>query len=276
MKPGGLAKHPAGRPSQADGAAVVGTGGDDRSAEAARYLERLLTEGHERMEGDVCTICYLYVELPMSKCHSKINVCCMKRVCNGCDMAVKQRGIGGLCEFCRTPFANDDASKLAMVQKRVDKGDAEAIKFLGETYYHGGLGLAKDVPRAIELYTKAAELGSLDAHLYLGDSYYYGKSVEEDKPRCVHHWQQAAMKGDVLSRNNLGSVEVVGGNFQLAVQHWLISAKMGNENSLNGIKDMFKEGHATKAHYAEALLGYQNAVEGMKSHQREEAKRLGD
>ena len=55
----------------------------------------------------------------------------------------------------------------------------------------------------------------------------------------------------------------------------MISAKMGYEMSLNSIKKRFKEGHATKAQYAEALLGYRDAVEEMKSPQREEAKRLG-
>ena len=55
----------------------------------------------------------------------------------------------------------------------------------------------------------------------------------------------------------------------------MISAKMGYEESLNGIKLMFKEGLATKAQYAEALVGYRDAVEEMKSPQREEAKRVG-
>ena len=38
---------------------------------------------------------------------------------------------------------------------------------------------------------------------------------------------------------------------------------------------MFMRGDATKAHYAEALKGYQDAVEEMKSHDRDEVKRLG-
>ena len=83
------------------------------------------------------------------------------------------------------------------------------------------------------------------------------------------------MKGDVPSRHMLGVVEFNEGNYELAVQHLMISAKMGYEGSLNGIKDMFKDGHATKAQYAEALLGYRDAVEEMKSPQREEAKLLG-
>ena len=65
------------------------------------------------------------------------------------------------------------------------------------------------------------------------------------------------------------------GTYDLAVQHWMISAKMGYEPSLNSVKVMFMGGHATKVQYAEALMGYRDAVEEMKSPQREEAKRLG-
>ncbi|EJK51087.1 hypothetical protein THAOC_29776, partial [Thalassiosira oceanica] len=57
----------AGTPSQDDG--VAAGGADDRSAEAATevaiYSERLLSEGHERWEGDRCPICFLFVGLPV-------------------------------------------------------------------------------------------------------------------------------------------------------------------------------------------------------------------
>ena len=164
---------------------------------------------------------------------------------------------------------------LAMIQKRVDKGDGEAINFLGVKYYHGQLGLAKDVPRAIELWTEAADLGSIDAHCQLGHVHYTGIGVKQDKSKGICHWQQAAMQGHVECRYNLGCAEYKAGNYKLALQHYMISAKMGYEKSLNCIKQMFKDGHATKAQYTEALLGYQDAVEEMKSPQREEAKKLG-
>jgi len=70
----------------------------------------------------------------------------------------------------------------------------------------------------------------------------------------------------------LGFLEYNNGNHELAVQHWMISAKLGCEQSLNVIKKMVMEGDATKAHYAEALGGYQNALKETKSPQREEAK----
>ncbi|EJK58604.1 hypothetical protein THAOC_21257, partial [Thalassiosira oceanica] len=172
-------------------AAIAKAGYDERSAEAARNLELLLAEGHERAEGHRCPICFLFVGLPMDK-HARMNICCMKLVCKGCELATHQRGLRG-CPFCRTPRPADDTSRLAMVQKRVDKGDAEAINFISYKHFHGGLGLAKDVPRAIELWTEAAELGSVDAHYMLGSMYYHGDGVEEDKPRGIRHWQEAAM-----------------------------------------------------------------------------------
>ena len=246
---------------------------EGRPTEPAGYLQ-LLDEGHERAEGDVCKICFLPILIPVGS-NSRMNVCCMKRVCNGCDFEADQRGIYNSCPFCRTSIPRDDASTLAMIQNRVDKGDASAINHLGGKYFYGGLGLAKNVTRAIELWTEAAELGSIDAHSHLGNRYYLGTGVKEDKPRGIHHWQQAAMKGDAESRHNLGAFEFGEENYELAVQHWMISAKMGCEESLNFIKGMFIKGHATKAQYAEALRGYQHAVEEMKSPQREEVKRIG-
>ena len=260
-----------------EAAAADNLAGSAESADlAARNLERaLMASGHERQEGDTCPICFLLIELPMGK-HSKMKVCCMKLVCNGCILAARQRGINDRCPFCRTPLLTDEASHLAMVQKRVDKGDAVAMHFLGDQYCHGRLGLTKDVPRAIELWTEAAELGSLYAYYQLGIAYYTGNDVEEDKPKSIRHLQHAAMKGHAQSRHQLGAVEFEAGNYNLAVQHLMISAKMGNEKSLNGIQEIFKIGQATKAQYAEALLGYRYAVEEMKSPQREEAKQPGD
>ncbi|EJK58553.1 hypothetical protein THAOC_21308, partial [Thalassiosira oceanica] len=129
---------------------------------AARNLERaLMSSGHDRPEEDRCPICFDLIELPTNK-HSSINACCMKRVCDGCILDARRRGMNGRCPFCRTTRPIDDASELAMIQKRVSKGDADAINHLGQKYFYGELGLTKDVPRAIELWTEAAELGSLD------------------------------------------------------------------------------------------------------------------
>ena len=60
----------------------------------------------------------------------------MKRVCDGCSLAIKKRGMAG-CAFCRTPLAKNHAESFRLVQARVDKKDTKAIKFVGDQYSSG-------------------------------------------------------------------------------------------------------------------------------------------
>ena len=234
--------------------------------------ERLFNQGHERPERGFCPICTLPIPWPMGG-HSSFNVCCMKLICKGCDWAAEKRGMHD-CPFCRTPYPGNDASKLAMIQARVEKKDPAAIHHLGQKYYYGELGLKKDLRKAVELWTEAAELGSLGALYHLGMVYYNGNGVQEDKAKGLEFFQKAAMQGDVGSRYNLGSYEIGKGNHDRAVRHFLISAKMGDEDSIENIKEYyFMAGIATEEQYAEALKGYQDAVEETKSHGRDEAMR---
>ncbi|EJK57297.1 hypothetical protein THAOC_22675, partial [Thalassiosira oceanica] len=81
--------------------------------------------------------------------------------------------------------------------------------------------MQKDMRKAVELYTEAAELGSIQALFDLGNAYNHGEG-----------------------------------------------------HSLQAIKEAFMGGIATKEQYTEALKGYQDAVEEMKSHDRDEASAL--
>ncbi|EJK45432.1 hypothetical protein THAOC_35954, partial [Thalassiosira oceanica] len=231
--------------------------------------EELMSSGHELHEGYTCPLCCLPITLPVGK-HSLFKSCCSKTVCNGCRLAAYQHGIGNTCPFCRTPTPDSNAAVLALIQKRVDARDPVATEFLADAYYSGKYGLEMDIPRAVELWMEAANLGNLSAHYMLGYWYYKGEGVKQDVSRGIRHWRHAAIQGHPQSRYILGSLEY-SGNHEVAVQHWMISAKMGYEGSLNRIKDMFMKGHATKAQYAEALRGYQNALEETRSPQREEA-----
>ena len=235
--------------------------------------EQLYKQGHERPEGDFCPICTLPIPIPTGQ-HSVFEVCCMKRVCDGCNIAAQNRGMHD-CAFCRTPVPDSDSHTLAMIQARAEKKDPEAISHLGSKYFFGFLGLQKDTRKAVDLYTEAAELGSVEALFNLGNMYYHGKGVHKDEAKGTEYHKKAAMQGNVHSRYNLGYYEVGKGGPDRAVEHFMISAKMGHKSSIEAIKKMFTMGLARKEQYAEALKGYQDAVEEMKSHDRDEAKRLG-
>mmetsp|Transcript_13604 Transcript_13604/g.32093 ORF Transcript_13604/g.32093 Transcript_13604/m.32093 type:complete len:280 (-) Transcript_13604:206-1045(-) len=232
----------------------------------------LMKKGRTRSEEDECPICSL--PLPLDRKQSSIQVCCMKRMCLGCNLAAHKRGIRG-CPFCRTPALTDDSKILAMIQKRVDAGDPVAMYFLGSQYQAGLLGLEKDVTRAVELYERAAELGVKEAHYNLGVLHARGTGVEKDVAKAFRHYEAAAMSGDVDARFNLGCLEKNAGNNDLALQHFLISAKLGCDGSLSNVKRLLMAGLATKADYAAALRGHQKAVEEMSSPNRAEAKALG-
>ncbi|EJK73263.1 hypothetical protein THAOC_05123 [Thalassiosira oceanica] len=234
--------------------------------------EQLYNQGLERPEGDFCPICTLPIPLPMDE-HSLFRACCMKRVCKGCHLAAKKRGMRD-CAFCRTTAGND-ADDLAMIQARAAKKDPEAILCLGQTYNHGNLGLQKDARKAVELYTEASELGSIQALSSLGYAYLYGDGVQQDKAKAVEFFAKAALQGHAESRYKLGCDEGRKGNFDRATRHFLISAKMGHMDSLEMVKNAFMSGFATKEQYTQALKGYQVAVEETKSHDRDEARRLG-
>ena len=236
--------------------------------------ERLYSQGHERPEAEFCPICTLPVPIPTVK-HSSFYECCVKMVCNGCLLAAMKMGINDKCPFCRTPRHKDDAEALSWIQARVGKKDPEAINFLGDQYSSNGwFGLKKDMSRAVELWTEAADLGSAGACFELGVVYYGGfcVAVERDEARGFSLLEKAAILGHPSARHNLGACECDLRNWDRAVRHFLISAKIGSALSLNNIKEVFKEGHATKSQYAEALKGYQDAIEEMKSPDREEAK----
>ncbi|EJK46011.1 hypothetical protein THAOC_35344 [Thalassiosira oceanica] len=217
--------------------------------------EKLYSQGHERPEGDFCPICTLPIAFPMAE-HSVIEWCCMKRICEGCNYAAQKRGMHD-CAFCRTPCPDNDADRLAMIMTRVRKKDPEAMNHLGDKYFYGRLGLQNDMRKAVEMYTEAAEL------------------VQQDEAKAVEFFTKAAVKGHSESRHNLGCYEEEKGNDDRALKHYLISAKMGDNDSIENIKQMFMAGFATKEQYAEASKGYQDAVEEMKSHDRDEAERLG-
>ncbi|EJK56138.1 hypothetical protein THAOC_24033 [Thalassiosira oceanica] len=246
--------------------------GDCKQRAAELKDEQLYGQGQERSEDDFCPICSLLIPLPMHE-HSGFFACCAKKACHGCGLAAQRRGMLESCPFCRTPDPKDNAPVLAQLQTRTDAKDPVATMFLASQYYYGSYGLEKDVPRAIELYTEAAEGGSAEAHAALGKMYYEGEGVEQNQSKGIGHWELAAMQGNVTARCSLGHHEFDEGNYERALRHYLISAKMGCDDSLKTIKNMFAAGLATREQYAGALRGYQVAVEEMKSPQRDEEAR---
>ena len=234
----------------------------------------LMKRGTTREEDDVCSVCQM--PLPIAVRESMLQPCCMKRVCNGCLLSARKSGIDNNgCPFCRAPFPGENEA-LEMVRKRATVDDPLAICFIGCQHGYGGFGFVKDAMGAIELCRRAASLGAKDAHYILAHLYREGSGeVVMDGKRSVEQFEKAAMQGHIFARFNLGVMEYEDGRKDIALQHFLISAKMGHEDSMGKVQQLFMEGAATKADYDEAQERYDAAVEEMSSPSREEAEKIG-
>jgi hypothetical protein len=163
-----------------------------------------------------------------------------------------------------------------MMEKRVDGNDSNAMFQLGIHYIHGKKGVTKDLDKTVELFHRAAELGSPNACYNLAIRYYrgdVGDGVIKDEMKAKQYYEKAAMAGCSDSRFQLGILDAT---VDRSIKHWLIAANGGNIEAVNEIKKAAVRGVATKDHYAQALRGYQQYLEEVRSAQRDRAAAYSD
>ena len=233
------------------------------------YDEKLFKE----VEPDECPICL--IPLPHAD-QTTTESCCGKRICNGCVYAMFRSEGKALCPFCRSPTQISEEEHMKRIKKLIKKGNPEAYFLLAGSYYDGDLGMPQDHQKARELCLKAGELGCAAAYCSLGQSYYDGRGVEVDKKKAKYYWELAAMGGLAEPRYNLGCMEVIAGNHQRAMKHWIITAKSGHEKALHNVKAGFVDGRfVAKDEYENTLRAYHGRHKEMKSDEREMAAASG-
>jgi TPR repeat protein len=199
--------------------------------------------------------------------NSSFHSCCSKIVCNGCRYANRKKG-GGVyrCPFCRELAPSDEEVKNKTME-RVKANDPAALCHMGLTCYNEG-----DNDTALKYLTKAAELEDIEAHYQLGVMYEYSRGVEEDMEKAVYHYEKAAIGGHPRARHNLGCLEEENGNADRAVKHFIIAANIGYPSSMKALWEHFKDGNITKKDLETTLRSHHDALNGMKSEQREAAE----
>ena len=222
-----------------------------------------------------CPICFL--RLPTMDSGRSYMTCCGKMICNGCRHADVYDNHGKIiadekCAFCRTSSPTTHEEVIKRLEKRMEVGDPYAFSLMGDAYFYGWYGLPQDSPKAVELWHKAGKFG----YANIGNAYYYGRGVERDEKMANHYYELAAMEGEVLARYNLGVSEYKAGNYDRALKHLLIAVRGGYTDSVKTIQRMYKNGHATKDHYTNALRSHQAYLNEIKSGQREKAAAFSD
>lgn len=217
-----------------------------------------------------CQICCL--PLPIDPSKSTLMSCCSKYICNGCHYANRKRekeaGLKNRCPYCRESKTKSEEEGLKRIMERVKKNDAVALRFMGNIRLD-----KRDYNGAFEYLTSAAALGDALAHFDLSFLYAEGEGIEKDKDKEVYHLEEAAIGGHPPARHNLAVVELKNSRFERAKKHLIIAANLGCNESLQELRQLYADGHASKEEYADALRACQAAVVATKSSEREEAER---
>jgi len=221
-----------------------------------------------------CPLCM--IRLPTLGSGQTYKACCGKIICSGCmyaDVCDHEGNVlADICPFCRSLPPHSEEEMIKRYEKRrVEMNDSLAIYNHGCDYAEGRYGLPRNITKALELWHRAAELGRADAYYSIANDYLDGRGVGVDMEKVAHYWELAAIRGHAYARHNLGCLEGELGNKDRAMKHFMIATKDGYSNSLNNIKRLYSEGHATKDDYAKALQLYQEYLEEIKSEQRDEA-----
>lgn len=137
---------------------------------------------------------------------------------------------------------------------------------------------------AFKFYHRAADLGSSGARRFLSIMYGnghnknivsvlsdYGLRVSNDEIKSKKYLELAAMAGCSLSRYTLVLDEIDAFRFDRALKHSLIASSCGNIIAVNTVRSFLREGVATRDQYAQALRGYQQYLNEVRSDQRDQA-----
>jgi len=221
-----------------------------------------------------CPICFL--RMPSLYSGQKYKTCCGKMICSGCIIANAKMDLDKqLCPFCRTPNSISNKEMTDRLKNRVKMNDAIAMFNVG-CHYADGLYCPQNRVKAIELWQRAGDLGCSRSYYNIGNAYLDGRGVQRDMKKAVRYWELAAMGGNTVARANLGIFEENEGDMERALKHYMIAVGSGCNVSLDTIKELFTEGHATKEDYGTALQSYQSYLDEIRSDQRDEAAALDD
>ena len=137
-----------------------------------------------------------------------------------------------------------------------DSKDPMGLHLLASLYYQGH-GVEKDLGRAVELFTEAAEKGCKGSQANLGLMYQKGDGVKRDIEKAIYYYTAAGKQGDLQSALNLGQIYRKGDGVEpdqaKATAYYKFAAERGYIPAVNEYGLLFAQGHGVELDYVEAF-----------------------
>jgi uncharacterized protein len=150
-----------------------------------------------------------------------------------------------------------------------DRGNTEAMGFLGAIFHDGGKGVAQDYREATKWYRLAADRGDTEAISSLGDIFYDGgKGVAQDYREATKWYRLAADKGNTEAQLRLGYMSYNGQrvtqDYKEALKWYRLAADQGNADAQFFLGNMYHDGKGVVQDYRESVKWHRlAALQGM-------------
>jgi len=153
--------------------------------------------------------------------------------------SVKAVKIGHLKKLLKTPFRkdktlnNEDLFHLEMerIFQLAKNGETNAQYSFGKLYREG-IGVPRNVQKAIEWLQKSARKGHIEAQFDLGNMFYRGAGLKRDYKTALQWYRRAAEQGYSRAQLNLGLMYHKGEGSQKNLniaRHWFVQAAVQND-----------------------------------------------
>lgn len=146
-------------------------------------------------------------------------------------------------ESVHTMAQQPEAMQKLIVQLQ-QENSAEAQARLG-FIHREGLGVTKDINKALNYFVSAASRGNRFAEYNLGYLYSRGMGLEQDKEKALQYYIKAAEKGDPFAQNNLGAIYANKAtshyDFKKAVAWFSLSATQGYTHAQIALATLYKQ-----------------------------------
>ncbi len=130
------------------------------------------------------------------------------------------------------------------------------LYYLGEMY-EKGLGVNKDINKAVSYYYNSAKGGDDRSAVKIGSMYYYGKNVNQNFNEAYKWFYYASKTGNATAEYNLGLMYLEGTgvkqDFKNAFYYLKRSADKGHSLAQGEIGNLLYEGKGTPQDYQEAI-----------------------
>lgn len=155
----------------------------------------------------------------------------------------------------------DSNHPLYSYYEKAKDGDAEAMLYLGDSYWNGSNGVEKDDTEAFYWIEKAADSGNVTAMYRAVCFYYDGDAVSADGYKKCIDWCTAIletepnnaevmfMMGNFYYRGNYGVEE----NPELAFSWWHEAARFGHLDAIYNVAWCYEKGYGVQPDYDKAM-----------------------